>query len=198
MSHPLIQTRWVESAADTPNIDASGGEGYFQLPYAFRVLKVGVRATTAVDPDNATALTVNVYRNPTALSETNRELIGTLTVRTANQANLGVGSMVFKDLHVDDADGETAEDGTQRNVAPVTVFSGSAATGSRQKNDIYLGESLQLEVPAGAEADSGAVISFIEVVELGADPAFWGTAGTALPMFKDVTQDISTNPSVQS
>lgn len=201
MSHELIQTRWMSSPADSPNIDSAGGEVYFQRPHAFYVHRVALIPSTAVDPDNSVALDINIYRNPTALSETGRVLIGTWRVMAAAATNLAVGHTAYKDLHVDDADGETAEDGNRRNVAPEAIFSTHATTpaaiGSELKNLIRVGESLQLELASNAEADSGAVVTWVEYTELGSDPAFWGVSGTALGITKDVTQDISQNPSAR-
>lgn len=196
MSHEMIQTRWMASAADSPNIDAAGGEVFFQWPHAAYIHRVAVMVTTAVNPDNTEHLDIEVFRNPTAQSETGRVSLGVFRVMLANATNLAVGAIVYKDLHVDDADGETAEDGTTRNVAPEAIFD-TAATGTKLKNLIKVGESLQLELQASAEADSGAVVTWVEYTELGSDPAFWGVSGTATLVDKDTTEDISQNPSTR-
>lgn len=195
MAHELIQTDWMSSTADEPNIDSAGAEVYFTNVFPWRPKRIVIKVTTAVNPDNTVALDINIYKNPVAGSETNRVLLGTMRVMAANAANLAAGTLVYRDFHFDDTDGETAEDGTTRNLAPDSYYdpvSASVAGWSKRKADILIGESLQLELAANAEADSGAVTTHIEYERLPWVPAFYGASTTVV---KDVTSDVSTNPS---
>lgn len=195
MAHELIQTDWMSSAADEPNIDSAGAEVYFTQVFPWRPHRLVIKVTTAVNPDNTTALDINIYKNPVAGSETNRVLLGTMRVMAANATNLAAGTLVYRDMHFDDADGETAEDGTTRYLAPDSYYnpvSASVAGSSARRMDIKIGESLQLELASSAEADSGAVTSHIEYERLPWTPANYG-ASTVVN--KDVTSDVSTNPS---
>ena len=197
MAHELIQTGWMESAADSPNIDSAGAEVYFTRVGPWRPKRIVIKTTTAVNPDNSVALDINIYKNVTAGSETNRVLLGTMRMLAANATSTVAGDLNFRDFHFDDADGETAEDGTTRYLAPESFYnpvSASAAGSSKRKYDILIGESLQLELATNAEADSGAVVTHVEYEQLPWTPANY-SPDTTITITKDVTSDVSTNPS---
>jgi hypothetical protein len=152
------------SAADTPNIDSAGAVAEFITACPAIITKVGVMVTTAVNPDNSVALTATLSRRPVLTSSSNAVTLGTFTIMAANATNLAVGAVRFKRLHIDDADGETAEDGTLRNEAPSSNI--TAAETGMNPWIILPGQSFALTLDTNAEADSGAVISFIEYIEL--------------------------------
>lgn len=163
--HENLRKAFYSSAADTPNIDGAGTVAEFAFPMPVIVTKVGVIATTTVDTDNSVALTATMSRRPIRGSSSNAVTLGVFTMAPANNSTrLAAGNVVYKDLAIADHDGETAEDGTTRHVAPnqgvtgpVTGFSGFL---------IQPGQSFAITLDASAEADSGAVVSFVEVIEL--------------------------------
>jgi len=183
--HDLERIRYQVSAADTPNIDSAGAVSEFVFAGPVIITKFGVTVTTAVDPDNSTALTMTLTRRPTLNSATNAVTLGTFTMMTANQANLAAGSVKFKRLHIDDANGETAEDGTLRFEAPNSNIS-AAYTGA-DPWVILPGQSFAATLAASAEADSGAVISWVEYIQL----PWNGTAVAGTNITEDVTDSVA-------
>lgn len=162
--HDLLRTRYKVSAADTPNIDSAGAVSEFIFGGPVLITKVGILVTTAVDPDNSTALTMTLTRRPVLTSSSNAVTLGTFHVMAAAASNLAAGSVVFKRCHIDDADGETAEDGSLRNEAP-----NSNITAPETGLDAWIilpGQSFAMTLASSAEADSGAVYSFVEYLEL--------------------------------
>lgn len=186
MSNDLVQTRRKGDTIDNLNIDSAGGEVIFHFGGPIRPLRVGFTVTTAVDPDNTENLDIEIFRQVTAGSETNRVSLGVFRVMAGGAANLAAGTTVYKDLHVDDGDGETAEDGSLRFLAPATVYDATNKQ-SKQVNDILVGQALQLELQASAEADSGAGYAWVEYVELPFAKVLYGNT-----VNKDTSQDVST------
>ena len=189
--HPDLQKVVLVSAADTPNIDSAGAVAEFIPVLPFVVTRVGILATTAVNPDNSVAMTAALSRRITVGSASSEVSLGTFTIMAANATNLAVGQIVYKDLHIDDADGETAEDydantsRAVRNEAPnsnLTPFlSGYEAC------LIPAGQSFAITLATNAEADSGAVISFIEGYYL---PLLSHLADVD-PLMRDTSNDVS-------
>lgn len=183
MSHNFINKRIMMSAADTPNIDGAGAVAEFFHAKPMIVTKVGVIATTAVDTDNSVALTATLSRRPVLGSSSNAVSLGTFTMAPANNtAELPAGAVKYKELAIYDNDGETAEDGTLRNEAP-----NSNLVGPITGLEAYLilpGQSFAMTLDASAEADSGAVVSFIEYIELPFVAPYLGTN-----VKRDVTND---------
>lgn len=162
--HELLKTNYQLSAADVPNIDSAGAVSEFVFPMPVKIVKVGIIVTTAVNPDNSVALTATLSRRPTLNSATNAVSLGVFTVMAANATNLAAGTVVYKRLHIDDADGETAEDGSLRNEAPNSNL--TAAETGLDPYVILPGQSFAITLDTNAEADSGAVVSFVEYVRL--------------------------------
>lgn len=152
------------AAADTPNIDSAGAVAEFQFAGPVRLKRVGLIVTTEVNPDNSVALTLAMSRRVTLGSASGAVSLGVFTVMAANAANLAVGKYVYKDLHIDDADGETAEDGTTRYEAPNSNLTSAFTRGN--PFDIPAGQSFALTLESNAEADSGAVRAFVEYEHL--------------------------------
>ena len=63
--HPDLQKVVLVSAADTPNIDSAGAVAEFIPVLPFVVTRVGILATTAVNPDNSVAMTAALSRRIT-------------------------------------------------------------------------------------------------------------------------------------
>ena len=188
MSNDLIQTRFKGDTIDNLNIDAAGGEVVMHFGGPIRPLRAGFVATTAVVPDGTEHCDVELFRQILAGSESGRVSLGVFRVTPAG-VTLAAGSVVYKDFHVDDGDGETAEDGTLRFVAPEAVFD-TAATGTKLLNDILIGQAFQAELQASAEATSGDGYFFLEYTELPFAKFFYDGDN----VLKDVTQDVSINP----
>ncbi len=183
--HPDVSKKVFISAADTPNIDSAGATSEFIPVLPFVVTRVGVLVTTAVDPDNSVAMNALLTRRITVGSSSSAVALGTFKIMAAAATNLAVGQIVYKDLHIDDSDGETAEDGTTRNEAPssnVTQFLDGYGAFL-----IPAGQSFCMTLDTNAEADSGAVISFIEGYYL---PLLSHLADVN-PLMRDTTNDIS-------
>lgn len=183
--HPNMSKVVLVSAADTPNIDSAGATSEFIPVLPFVVTRVGVLATTAVNPDNSVAMTAALSRRVTVGSASSEVNIGTFKIMAANATNLAVGQLVYKDLHIDDSDGETAEDGTTRNEAPSSNLT-AAVTGFTPFL-IPAGQSFCMTLETNAEADSGAVMSFVEGYYLPLLSQFCDVD----PVMRDVTNDIS-------
>jgi hypothetical protein len=181
----------IVSAADTPNIDSAGAVAEFIPVLPFVVTRVGILVTTAVDPDNSVALTAEMERRITVGSATNAVTLGTFKIMAAAATNLAVGQIVYKDLHIDDEDGEEPEDydadtsRANRNEAPSSNIT-LHATGLHPFL-IPAGQSFALTLDTNAEADSGAVMSFIEGYYL---PLMDHLADVD-PLMRDTTNDIS-------
>ena len=161
--HELLKTKYRQSAADTPNIDSAGAVSEFIADQPMLVTKVGLIVTTAVVTDNTTPLTATLSRRPVAGSSSNAVTLGVWSIVAAG-VDPAAGQVYFKRLHIDDADGETAEDGTLRNEAPNSNI--TAPETGMEAFVILPGQSFAITLDASAEADSGAVVSFIEYVEL--------------------------------
>lgn len=183
--HPVAVSRVLISAADTPNIDSAGAVSEFIPVLPFVVTRVGILVTTAVDPDNSVAMTATLTRRVTVGSASSAVTLGVFKIMAAAATNLAVGQIVYKDLHIDDGDGETAEDGTLRFTAPSAGIT-AHATGVNPWL-IPAGQSFAMTLDTNAEADSGAVISFIEGYYL---PLLSNIADVS-PLMRDVTNDVS-------
>lgn len=196
--HDNLRKRYYVSAADTPNIDGAAAVSEFAFPMPVIVTRVGVTATTTVDTDNSVALTATLSRRPLRGSASNAVTLGTFRMAPAgNTTQLVAGNTVYKDLAIVDHDGETAEDGSQRNVAPNRAIASPIAPptlfdGSLSKLDqfnaflILPGQSFAMTLDASAEADSGAVVSFVEVIELPLDAEIYDPAGTVIADVSDL------------
>jgi len=183
--HENLLKRVLISAADTPNIDSAGATSEFIPVLPFVVTRVGILVTTAVDPDNSVAMTATLTRRVTVGSASSAVTLGTFKIMAAAATNLAVGQIVYKDCHIDDADGETAEDGTTRYTAPsagITAFE-TGFTGWL----IPAGQSLCMTLDTNAEADSGAVMSFVEGYYL----PLLSHLSDVNPLMRDVTNDVS-------
>jgi hypothetical protein len=183
--HPNMHKVVLVSAADTPNIDGAGAVAEFIPVLPLVVTRVGVLVTTAVNPDNSVAMTAALSRRITVGSASSEVNIGTFKIMAANATNLAVGQIVYKDLHIDDSDGETAEDGTTRNTAPSAALT-TAVTGLTPFL-IPAGQSFAMTLETNAEADSGAVISFVEGYYL----PLLSHLSDVNPLMRDVTNDVS-------
>lgn len=183
--HPVAMQRVLVSAADTPNIDSAGAVSEFIPVLPFVVTRVGVLVTTAVDPDNSVAMTATLSRRVTVGSSGSAVSIGVFKIMAAAATNLAVGQIVYKDLHIDDGDGETAEDSSLRFTAPSAGL--TAAVTGYTPYLIPAGQSFAITLDTNAEADSGAVISFIEGYYL----PLLSHISDVNPLMRDVTQDVS-------
>lgn len=154
------------SAADTPNIDSAGAVSEFIPTLPFVVTRVGIVVTTAVNPDNSVAMTAAMSRRPTIGSSSSEVNLGTFTIMAAAATDLAVGDIVYKDLHIDDADGENASDfdantsKAKLNQAPNSEI--TVAIADQHPFLIPASQSFAITLETNAEADSGAVRSFIE------------------------------------
>lgn len=190
MSHDLIQKRFQVSAADTPNIDSAGAVAEFVFANPVIITKVGVIATTAVNPDNSVALTATLSRRPVLGSSSNAVTLGVFTMLAANASNLAAGSGVYKVCAIVDSDGETAEDysatqGRARRFEAPNSNITPPITGDYAWL-ILPGQSFAMTLDTNAEADSGAVVSFVEYI----DAPFAGTA-RLVNMTRDTSNDIT-------
>lgn len=188
--HNLLRKYYKESAADTPNIDSAGAVAEFAWPHPVIVTRVGVIATTAVDTDNSVALTATLSRRPVRGSSSNAVTLGVFTMAPANNtAQLPAGAMVYKDLAILDHDGETAEDGNLRNVAPNKgALSPYGVSGQIDYENMFLilpGQAFAMTLDTNAEADSGAVVSFVEYIQL----PFSGRHIGAATVHRDTSND---------
>lgn len=157
--YDLVKAHLInESAADTPDIDSSAAAAEFAFYRPVMLTKVGVRVTTNVVADNSVPLVLEIYKRPTAGSASNQEKVGEFVV-AAPGVTVPAGDIVIKELASYDEDGEVAEDGSKRHVAP------NLGAG-HYKWLLKPGESLLLQIASGAEADSGAVVSFVEYVPM--------------------------------
>jgi len=159
-----------QSAADTPNIDATGATSEFHFaggPVIVR--RVGVDVTTAVVSDNSVACTATMSRRAVIGSTGTVVALGVFKIAAAG-VDPAAGSVIYKDLAIADHDGESAEDydadtsRATRNEAP-----NSNMTGPETGHEAYLilpGQSFVLTLDTNAEADSGAVVSWVEYEEL--------------------------------
>jgi hypothetical protein len=164
--HELMRIVPLLSAADTPNIDSAGATSEFIPGLPFVVTRVGIVVTTEVNPDNSVAMTAALSRRPTIGSSSGEVALGTFAIMAAAAANLAVGTVVYKDLHIDDEDGETPEDydantsRAKRNEAPNSNL--TAAITDQNPYLIPASQSFCMTLDTNAEADSGAVRSFVE------------------------------------
>jgi hypothetical protein len=162
--HNNLRKAFYQAAADVPNIDGAGAVAEFAFPMPVIVKKVGVRVTTAVVTDDTVALTATLSRRPVNGSASNPVTLGTFTISTGLDVTIPAGRVIYKDLAIVDHDGEVAEDGSQRNEAP-----NSNVVGPVDRMDGFLilpGQAFAMTLDTNAEADSGAVVGFVEVVEL--------------------------------
>lgn len=163
MSHELLQKRRIVSAADTPNVDGAGAVAEFVFGGPVRVTRVGLIFTTAFVADATVGLGYTMSRRPIVGSTAGAVTLGVFQVSAAAQ-NRAAGAVVFKDLYLLDLDGETAEDGTKRYEAPNANVAGPEA--GLNGFDILPGQSFALTGVAASEGDSGAAISFVEVIDM--------------------------------
>jgi hypothetical protein len=163
MSHDLLQKRRVLLAADTPNVDSAGAVGEFIFGGPVLVVRVGLITTTAIVVDNSTAFTFALSRRPTVGSTAGAVGLGTFLASAAG-VDKAAGTVMFKDLYIEDNDGEEAEDGTTRHEAPNSNLTASETGFSPYV--IRPGESFAMTLDTNAEADSGAAIGFVEVIDL--------------------------------
>ena len=187
--HDLLRKRYMLAAADTPNIDGAAAVAEFVFPNPVIITKVGHIVTTAVVSDDAVLLTATLSRRPTVGSATNAESLGVYRMQEGLDTTVAAGAVRWKQLAIPDHDGETAEDGNTRNVAPNKQFdSAFAVAGSYDRHNPYLilpGQSFAMTLDASAEADSGAVRAWVEYVEL----PFNGEPIAGTNITRDTTQD---------
>ena len=171
--HHVMHSRRQLSAADTPNIDSAGAVSEFVFAGPVVITRVGLFVTTAVNPDNSVAMTAALSRRPTIGSASSEVNLGTWLIMAANAANLAVGTVVYKDLHIDDADGEAPEDFNANNKArrfeaPNSNLVGATIQGGTLANPYMIppSQSFAITLETNAEADSGAVYSWVEFYEL--------------------------------
>ena len=173
--HNLLNKQTLVGAVDDVNID-SGGDNH-EIVFANPVLitRVGFIVTTAV-ANGAGTVEIDVRRRPVAGADANHVEIATFTL--TGTTTRAAGAVCYKDLWVADNDGETAEDGLQRNEAPNANI--TAALTGYDPLLILPGQSLELDVAEAA--DSGAGRYFVEYVELPFTGAYLGSN-----VFEDVT-----------
>lgn len=190
--HELLRKVYLFSAADDINIDSAGDVVEFVPIMPFVATRVGIVVTTAVNPDNSVALTATMSRRPTIGSTSNAVTLGVFTIMAANATNLAVGDIVYKDLHIDDADGEQPEDysATQararRFEAPNSNL--TAPVSGQSGFLIPAGQSFALTLDTNAEADSGAVYTFLEGYYL---PVTSGVVISTATVLKDTSDSVS-------
>lgn len=154
--HDLLNKRTVISVAPTPTDAALGpvvftstGDKYIFTPAnPIDVYRWGLITNALLDVGAGFVLALDF--RPTAGSDTNRVEMSTISTGTTDVA---AGKMVYNQAIGADNDGETAEDGTLRNVAP---------TGPIECDP---GEELVIEVTNAADT-AGTGYVFIEYVEL--------------------------------
>lgn len=158
--HDQLRLHRAQNAADDLNIDSDNDTSEFIFAGGpVRIKRVSLVVTTAV-VNAADTVEVELYRYPVAGSSSNAVLLGTwLITGTTTRA---AGAYCFKDCHVDDADGETAEDGSLRFEAPDSNT--TAAVTGYSVWDIPAGSSFAMKVVEAA--DSGVVIPAVEFVLL--------------------------------
>lgn len=194
----LLKRGYVVGAVDDVNIDSGGDNHEVVFATPVRIRRVGFIVTTAV-ADAAGSTQVTIRRRPVAGADANHVDMGTLVV-TSGGVTRAAGSYVYKDCHIDDADGEIAEDGLVRHEAPSSNIvpaypQGGVINGVQQqpyKSDpwiIPVGQSLELDVAEAA--DSGAGRFVVEYDELPLAAAYQ-PAGN--PVFRDTSTDVSLNP----
>jgi len=189
MSHEVMRKMRAFSAADTPNIDSAGSTSEFSFAGPVKILRCGIVVVTAVDPDNTVALTAALSRRPVIGSSSGEVGIGNFRIMAAAAANLAVGTVVYHDMHVDDADGETPED-YDANTSRAKRFEApnSNLTPYLTGKDPLIippGQAFCMTLDTNAEADAGAVRSFVDYVELPLTPD--AVISTAV-VNKDVSQ----------
>lgn len=190
-THPDTRKVVLISAADTPNIDSAGAVSEFIPVLPFVATRVGILVTTAVNPDNSVALTMEMERRVTVGSASSAVTLGTFTVMAAAATNLAVGQIVYKDLHIDDSDGEQPED-YDANTSRARRYEAPSADITVHATGLHpflipAGQSFALTLDSNAEADSGAVISFLEGYYL---PLLSHLADVD-PLMRDTTNDVS-------
>jgi len=176
--HELLQKRWVQNASDDLNIDSDNDTSEFIFGGPVKVTRVFATVTTGVT-NAAGTVDVELYRYPVAGSSSNAVLLGTwrLTTTTTRAA----GAFCYKDLHIDDTDGETAEDGTLRFEAPNSNI--TAAATDLDPFIIPPGQSFAMKVVE--PGDAGVVIPGVEFVQL----PFSGTFIDGTNVFRDTTNE---------
>lgn len=173
--HNSLMKQQVVGAVDDVNIDSAGDNHELVFANPVRITRVGFIVTTAV-ANAAGTVEVDIRRRPVAGADANHVEIATLTV--TGTTTRAAGAVVYKDLWIADNDGETAEDGLQRNEAPNANI--TAALTGYDPLIILPGQSLELDVAEAA--DSGAGRFFVEYEVLPFTGAFLGSN-----VFEDVT-----------
>lgn len=174
--HQLLKRGFVVTAIDAVNIDSATDNELIAFATPVRIRRVGAIVTTAV-ANAAGIVTVEIKRRPLEGTDANQVVLGTFQLTTT--VTRAAGSYIYKDCHIDDADGETAEDGSLRNEAPSSNI--TPAIAGDDPWVIPLGQVLELEVVEAA--DSGAVRMVIEYDELPVTGMYIDQAN----VFKDVT-----------
>lgn len=193
MSNDFVQKRYQVSAADTPNIDSAGATSEFIFAEPVIITKCGIIATTAVNPDNSVALTATLSRRVAAGTVGTPVTLGVFTMLAANATDLAIGKGVFKVCAIVDADGETAEDysatqaKSRRFEAPNSNIT-PPITGDYAWL-ILPGQSFVMTLDTNAEADSGAVVSFVEYISCGWGGPQSGGSGRLVNMTRDTSND---------
>lgn len=153
---PGTSTYWEKkrikvSAIDDLDIDSASD--YWEVLFGgpVDVTMIGVLATTGV-ANAAGTVTIGLYTRPTPGSASGETLNDTMTV--TDTTTIAAGKGVYRVLDNPDTDGATGDDGVS------TVY--SAPSGPIH---LEMGESLALKVENAA--DSGAVVVWIEYIDLG-------------------------------
>lgn len=155
--HDNLNKVFVVSTLPTPTGANGGpvdfnatGDKFILTPVApIEIVRFGFVTDAAMDPD-AGGFVLALDHRPTAGSDTGRTESATLT-RTDTQT-VAAGSLVYREVVLADTDGETAEDGETRYVAPSGPLS------------VDVGEQAVLEVTNAVGAASTGYV-FIEYVQ---------------------------------
>lgn len=176
--HELLQKHYAQTASDDLNIDSDNDTSEFIFNAPVKITRVTAVVTTAV-VNAAGTVDVELYRYPVAGSSSNAVLLGTwrLTTTTTRAA----GAFCYKDLHIDDADGETAEDGSLRNEAPNSNI--TAAETGLDPFWILPGQSFAMKVVE--PGDSGVVTAGVEYIQ----GPFAGELIDGTNVFRDTTNE---------
>ncbi len=178
--HNILKRGFLVGAIDDLNIDSSGDNTEIVFATPVRLRRVGFIATTAV-ANAAGVVLIKLRRRPVVGADANHVELGSFQV--TDTTTRAAGSYTYKDLHIDDADGETAEDGTLRFEAPSSNIS-PVITGD-DPWVIPMGQSLELDMGSADLADSGAGQWTLEYDEL----PMTGPYAARTNIFRDVTNN---------
>lgn len=121
--HDLLNKRVLMSILPSPlgtaggpvDFNATGDKFIFTPIQPVDIYRFGFVTIEAMDPD-AGGFVLAIDKRVTVGSDTSRVEVDTIT--RADADTVAAGKVVYKDIDLEDLDGETAEDGNLRNVGP--------------------------------------------------------------------------------